>query len=477
MITRISAYYHQIKNDTKVNVVGGYNFNGTNGQRDPFSQTYNPGWQDPPNFKLDRQNEQAQPSHRASSSSAPFSSRLARPKELVEDKDKELLEMLRKVEINIPLLDAVKQIPKYAKFLKQLCTRKRQAKEKERMVVSQSVSAILQKNLPEKQKDPEPTSISSASMLLGRTFMETTKTKIDMDEGTLSVEFEGEEVVWDVYDDDEDDLTDLISLAPKVELKELSDHLKYAYLGEVETFPVIISKNLTDEHEKQVVKVLQTYKLAIGWTLADIKCISPVILINQEDQQKMNFTCPYGIFVFRMMPFGLCNASDTFQGCMMSIFSKFIESYMEDFLSNLSRVLERYIKSNLVLNFEKCHFMPSHGIVLGHIISEHGIEVDFAKVNVIAKLSYPTNMREVQSFLRHAGFYHWFIKDFSKIAQSMVSLLHNDVSFEFYDECKTIFDVLKNAQSCAIVILAPRWDLPFDIMCNVSNHAVRAVLG
>ena len=114
------------------------------------------------------------------------------------------------------------------------------------------------------------------------------------------------------------------------------------------------------------------------------------IEIALEDQEKTTFTCPFGTFSFRKMPFGLCNAPGTFQRCMMGIFSNMIEHildiFMDDFsvfgdsyegcLENLRRVLERCKEKNLVLNREKCHFMVTQGIVLGHIALREGIEVD-----------------------------------------------------------------------------------------------------
>ncbi|KAL1555016.1 hypothetical protein AAHA92_15505 [Salvia divinorum] len=109
------------------------------------------------------------------------------------------------------------------------------------------------------------------------------------------------------------------------------------------------------------------------------------------------------------MPFGLCNAPGTFQRCMMSIFSDLLEEcieiFMDDFtvygdtfekcLHNLDLVLERCQRKNLVLNFEKCHFMVTEGIVLGHVVSERSIQVNQAKVDVIAKLHFPTNQKEI----------------------------------------------------------------------------------
>lgn len=108
------------------------------------------------------------------------------------------------------------------------------------------------------------------------------------------------------------------------------------------------------------------------------------ILVNPQDQEKTTFTCPYGTFAYRRMPFGLYNAPATFQRCMISIFSdmveQFLEVFMDDFsvfgssfddcLHHLSLVLIRCKEKNLVLNWEKCHFMVKQGIVLGHVISK-----------------------------------------------------------------------------------------------------------
>ncbi|XP_038886346.1 uncharacterized mitochondrial protein AtMg00860-like [Benincasa hispida] len=100
--------------------------------------------------------------------------------------------------------------------------------------------------------------------------------------------------------------------------------------------------------------------------------------------------------------------------------------------------------------------MASHGIVLGHLISKKGIEVDPAKIDIIANLPYPTYVREVRSFLGHAdtGIYHMFIKDFSNIALPMTTLLQKDVDFCFDDKCKKGFDKLKAALINAPIVQA-----------------------
>ncbi|XP_014511522.1 uncharacterized protein LOC106770213 [Vigna radiata var. radiata] len=362
----------------------------------------------------------------------------------------------------------------------------------------------------------------------------------------------------------------------KLELKELPLHLKYVFLEANGGKPVIISKALSPKEEEKLVEVLNVNKGAIGWSIADLKGISPTycmhmilmesdyrpvaqpqrrlnpvmkevvrkevlkllkagiiypisdskwvspvqvvlkkggmtvihnekneliptrtvtgwrmckdyrklntatrkdhfplpfmdqmlerlvgqayycfldgyfgynqIVVDPEDQEKIAFTCPFGIFAYSKMPFGLCNAPATFQRCMQAIFVEFmeksIEVFMDDFsvfgdpfqrcLTNLDAVLKRCIQTNLVLNWEKCHFMVTEGIVLGHKISSKGIEVNKAKVEVIEKLPPPSNVKEIRSFLGHAGFYRRFIKDFSKIGKPLSNLLVKDTPFEMF---------------------------------------------
>ncbi|RDY10042.1 Retrovirus-related Pol polyprotein from transposon 17.6, partial [Mucuna pruriens] len=161
------------------------------------------------------------------------------------------------------------------------------------------------------------------------------------------------------------------------------------------------------------------------------------------------------------MPFGLCNTSSTFQRCMTSIFADLLqecmEVFMDDFtvyansfeacLGNLSKVLKRCIDTNLVLNFEKCHFMVIERIVLGHLVSNRGIEVDKSKIDIISSLPNPTSMRE------------------------------KDVEFNFDQPYIEAFQELKNQFTSVPILRAPNWDVPFELMCDASNSALGAVLG
>ena len=215
------------------------------------------------------------------------------------------------------------------------------------------------------------------------------------------------------------------------------------------------------------------------------------IAIAPEDQEKTTFKCLYGTFAFRRMPFRLCNTPSTFQRCIMPIFSDMVEKtikvFMDDFsvlgssfddcLEKLRTVLVKCKETNLMLNWEKCHFMVQEGIVLGHRISTRGIEVDRAKIEAIEKLPPPSSVKGIRSFLRHAGFYQRFIKDFSQIAKPLSSLLAQETPFVFYEQCLQAFSVLKDKPVSTPIVVAPDWDLPFELMCDASDYAIKAMLG
>nr|GFC48691.1 reverse transcriptase domain-containing protein [Tanacetum cinerariifolium] len=177
------------------------------------------------------------------------------------------------------------------------------------------------------------------------------------------------------------------------------------------------------------------------------------IPIDPKDQEKTTFTCPYGTFAYKRMLFGLWNAPGTFQRCMMAIFHDMIEKMIES------------------------NFMVKEGIVLGHKISNKGIEVDRAKIEVISKLPHLMTVKGIRSFLGHAGFYRRFIKDFSKISRPMTHLLEKNSTFIFSNECIQAFKTLKDKLTKASILIAPNWDQPFELMCDASDFAIGAVLG
>ncbi|GJW20378.1 reverse transcriptase domain-containing protein [Tanacetum coccineum] len=305
------------------------------------------------------------------------------------------------------------------------------------------------------------------------------------------------------------------------ELKDLPPHLEYAFLEDNNKLPVIISKDLSVDEKTTLIKkeVEKLLDAGLIYPISDSPWVSPVhcvpkkggmivlneatrkdhfplpfmdqmlerlvgneyycfldgfsgyfqIPIDPKDQEKTTFTCPYGTFAYRRMPFGLCNAPGMFQRCMMAIFHDMIEKTMEVFMDdfsvfrnsfstclyNLEKMLKRCEDTNLALNWEKIHFMVKEGIILGHKISKKGIEVDKAKIDVIAKLPYPTTVKGIRSFLGHAGFYRRFIKDFSKISRPMTHLLEKNTPFIFSEECIQAFQTLKKKLTEAPILIAP----------------------
>uniref|UniRef100_A0A2N9EYS5 RNA-directed DNA polymerase n=1 Tax=Fagus sylvatica TaxID=28930 RepID=A0A2N9EYS5_FAGSY len=719
----------------------------------PYSETYNPGWRNHPNFvnekgKFPSQPQIPQGQHMAQGSqnkknvehvnevttrsgknvdsphieeqekssdnvdlpttsepltrpiSVPFPQALKASRKL--DSSPEILENLRQVRINLPLLHVIKQVPSYAKILKDLCTMKRKHNVKKTAFLTEQVSALIQHNTPPKYKDPgcptisciigdhdieqalldlgasvnlmpysvylqlglgeiKPTMVvlqladrsvkkprgvvedvlvqidkfyypvdflildtesvvhanSKIPIILGRPFLATANALINCRNGLMKLSFGHMTLEVNIFnigkqlvEDDECEVANWVDVVvedqfhntyfsdpleslggdqdlrscpkvnssllpssieiPKLELKQLPSELKYAFLESGDTFPVVISSKLTVEQEGSLVQLLKKHKTAIGWTIADIKGISPLVCthklhfeeevktsrepqrrlnpnmkevvksevlklldagiiypiadskwvsptqvvpkksgvtvvenelgelvptklvtgwrmcidyrklnaatrkdhfplpfidqvlervaghsfycfldgysgyyqieIDLEDQDKTTFTCPFGTYAFRRMPFGLCNAPATFQRCMMSIFSdmvgEFMEVFMDDLsvfgdsfdgcLENLGKVLARCEEKNLVLNWEKCHFMVTSGIVLGHIVSSRGIE---------------------------------------------------DAPFIWTEACQEAFAKLIDKLTSAPIMRSPDWSLPFELMCDASDYAIGAVLG
>ena len=120
--------------------------------------------------------------------------------------------------------------------------------------------------------------------------------------------------------------------------------------------------------------------------------------------------------------------------------------------------------------------MVNKGIMLGHIISNRGIGVDKAKIELTSKLPSPTNVKKVRQFLGHVGFYRRFIKDFSKISKPLYKLLEKDAKFAWDEDYQRSFEELKSYLTTAPIVRAPNWQLPFEVMCDANDLAIGAIL-
>eukprot|EP00253_Pinus_taeda_P017300 PITA_17300 len=215
------------------------------------------------------------------------------------------------------------------------------------------------------------------------------------------------------------------------------------------------------------------------------------IQISPEDQDKTTFTCPWGTFAYRVLPFGLCNAPAIFQREVLSIFVELVhnsvEIYMDDFtpygsnfqeaLSNVGIFLAKCIEMILSLSPEKCEFLMTEGTVLGHTISQQGLQVDPNKIAIIQRVPPPQKVRDVRSFLGLVGYYRRFTKDSSKLTSPLFGLLGKDIEFIWIDICQGALDTLKGKLITAPILRCPNWALPFHIHIDASNKAIGTGLG
>ncbi|GJR96595.1 putative nucleotidyltransferase, ribonuclease H [Tanacetum coccineum] len=252
-----------------------------------------------------------------------------------------------------------------------------------------------------------------------------------------------------------------------LEFKPLPKHLEYAFLEENSLLPVVISTLLEKNEKERLVLVLKNHKEAFTWKTSNIPRISPSFCkhkINFEDDVK-----PVTQRQRRLSP----NMKENQPIRKRPLSVVLMEPTPTSVCLLVFAMRHQLFK---VLNWEKCHFMVTEGIMLGHKVSCKGLEVDKAKIDVIAKLPPPTNVKAVRSFLGHAGFYRRFKKDFSKISRPMTKLLEKDSVFNFDEECNKAFETLKEKLTNTPIMVSPNWSLLFELMCDGSDFSVGAVL-
>ncbi|CAN6588911.1 unnamed protein product [Malus baccata var. baccata] len=260
-------------------------------------------------------------------------------------------------------------------------------------------------------------------------------------------------------------LLSLIIQAPVVELKPLPSHLKYIFLGENETLPAIISSSLTAQEEEKLVRVLKEFKSALGWTLADIKGISPT-------------TCMHHIF--------LEEGAKPTREAQRRLNPPMMEVVKNEIIKLLDCGVIYPISDSRWVSPIQCVPKKSGVTVVENAENElvptriqtgWRVCIDYRKLNATTRKDhFPLPFLD-QMFERLAGFYRRFIKDFSKIAQPICRLLRKEVSFEFNEACEQAFNHLKDLLTSAPIITPPDWSTPFELMCDASDYAIGAILG
>ncbi|KAG7559430.1 hypothetical protein ISN45_Aa05g010270 [Arabidopsis thaliana x Arabidopsis arenosa] len=289
-------------------------------------------------------------------------------------------------------------------------------------------------DMDEEPKDP---------LILGRPFLATAGTIIDVKKGKIDLTLEKDlRMTFDITN-----TMKKPTIEGKVfwieEMELLADEL-LEELAEEDYLQSALTKDSKDGDLH--LETLGYQKLMDMHKEADDPEDFEELIILDHDQEKTTFTCPYGTFAYRRMSFGVCNAPATFQRCMTSIFSDLIEEMVEG-------------------------TQEMQGDKPGAKLGEMSLH------DVMVQLQPPKTVKDIRSFLGHAGFYRRFIKDFSKLARPFTRLLCKEAEFTFDEECLIAFRLIKEALVYAPIVQAPNWDHPFEIMCDASDYAVGAVLG
>ena len=214
------------------------------------------------------------------------------------------------------------------------------------------------------------------------------------------------------------------------------------------------------------------------------------VMMDPKSKEKTAFTTPYGLYQFRVMPFGLCNAPATFQRLMervlsglhwtaclvylddIIIFSKTVEQH----LALLRDVFSRLRRAGLKVKPSKCHLLQTSVHYLGHVVSAKGIETDPGKVKCVSNWPIPTTSKELSSFLGLASYYRRFIKHFAHVAAPLHALIHKGKPWQWTTECTEAFFELKKMLISAPVLTLPDFSKSFVLDTDASGEGLGAVL-
>ena len=224
------------------------------------------------------------------------------------------------------------------------------------------------------------------------------------------------------------------------------------------------------------------------FTTLDAKSGYWQIPMAEDSKEKTAFATNDGLYQFRVMPFGLCNAPATYQRLMQQAFSDipFAVEYLDDLniassdfdehLEHLREVLERCRKMNLKLNPKKCSFAGPQALFLGHVVSAGGVAPDPEKVAAVAKFAVPGNLTALREFLGLASYYRRYVENFATIASPLHRLTRKNIPFEWNADCDIAFQRLKTLLCKAPVLATPNFSCKFQLHTDASYEGLGAVL-
>ncbi|KAJ0433607.1 putative nucleotidyltransferase, Ribonuclease H [Helianthus annuus] len=212
--------------------------------------------------------------------------------------------------------------------------------------------------------------------------------------------------------------------------------------------------------------------------------------VKDEDVHKTAFRTRYGHYEFQVMAFGLTNALAAFMDLMNRVckpyLDKFVIVFIDDILiysknqadheKHLRCILKLLQQEKLYAKFSKCEFWLREVQFLGHVVSEHGIQVDPAKVEAVMNWQEPKTPTEIRSFLGLAGYYRRFIENFSRIAAPLTLLTRKNSKFDWGPKQQESFDILKQKLSNAPVLTLPEGIDEFVVYCDASHTGMGCVL-
>ncbi|XP_070025571.1 uncharacterized protein [Nicotiana sylvestris] len=401
------------------------------------------------------------------------------------------LSMLSQVQLNIPLVDVLRD-PKYAKYINDIVAHKRRFTEFEIVALTEECTSLVQNKLPQKIKDPGSFTIlvRIGNIGVGHAFCDLGEsinliplslfkklglgtprpTTVMLQLVDRSIAYP-EGVIEDVLLPSGPPPKPSIEEAPKLELRPLPL-----------TFNMLI-------WEEKLLRVLREHKQAIKWTMSDIRGISPALYMhkilmeegNKPSVEQQRRLYPIMKELVRKEVIKWLDAYIVFSICDSKWIAIALDTKRRPHLrAPMTRMHSRECPLVSVMHlrvFKGVRWLFLLTWYLGHKVSKSGLQVDKAKVEAIEKLPPPTSIKGIHSFLGHAGFYHCFIKDFSKISSPMCRLLEKGIPFKFDDACLKAYEDLTERLVTAPIIIAPDWAHPFELMCDASDITIKAVLG